>query len=60
MPLKESTLKRMGYDIKLDQNIEVAYRYYQPTSDGNDECYNAVGQWKLLVSYKKVGIHLFF
>lgn len=46
--IKESTLKRMGYDIKLDQNIEVAYRYYQPTPEGNEECYNAVGQWKVV------------
>ena len=42
--IKESTLKH----IKLDQNIEVAYRYYQPTLDGNNECYNAVGQWKVV------------
>lgn len=46
--IKESTLKRLGYDIKLEQNIEVAYSYYQPTPEGNEECYNAVGQWKVV------------
>ncbi|MBS5111666.1 MAG: ABC transporter permease [Coprobacillus cateniformis] len=46
--IKESTLKRLGYDIKLNQNIEVAYQYYQSKSDGNDEWYNAVGQWKVV------------